>query len=66
MKITKRQLRNTIRKVIKENIRDTLPGSSWAAAAEQEEIDEMSDEFYVDQLMKAEFASGNYLSLIHI
>jgi hypothetical protein len=72
MKITKRQLKRIIREeysrlkrrgLIRENIRDTLPGSSWAESAEQDEFDEMSDEFYVDQLMLQLYQSGDYRNL---
>ena len=69
MKITKKQLKRIIREeysklkrrgLIEENIQDTLPGSSWAASAEQHELEEMSPEFYLDQLMKQEYDAGGY------
>ena len=69
MKITKRQLRRLIREWFSDEhdpttgIRDTLPSSSWAGSAEQSEFDEMSPEFYVDQLMKQEYDSGRYGSV---
>jgi hypothetical protein len=72
MKITKRQLKRIIREeysrlkrrgLIKESPMDMLPDSSWAGSAEQSEIDEMSPEFYIDQLMKQEYDSGGYISV---
>jgi len=52
-KVTKRQLK----RIIKETIRDTL---SMASGLEDYEVAEMSSEFYVDQLMKQEFDTGDY------
>ena len=64
MKITKRQLKRIIkeeyRRIIRENIRDTL---SMASGLEDYEVEEMSPEFFVDQLMQQEYESGQYANV---
>ena len=56
MKLTKRQLR----RIIRENIRDTL---DMAGGLEDYEVAEMSSEFFIDELMAQEYASGRYDSV---
>ena len=63
MKITKRQLRRLIREWFSDEhdpttgIRDTL---DMASGLEDYEVDEMSSEFFIDELMAQEYASGRY------